>query len=211
MLRYHRQVEDYIYEIEIPSNAFNNENTLECIDKANAEYRADKYIIRNIIHIPTKRIQKGLCLDVCDYLYNYSITYYLTYERAVAETSFEWLRKNGVTSRQDFSNVFTSYYDNGQVYNSFFHINGILQGLYTQYTYDGNIQCQCTFLNGRIHGECLVYNYDVECHCCGDDKCKMKKHCYTYFFDNGNRLNTDDYFMDNELDIYIIPYHLQSK
>jgi hypothetical protein len=70
------QCDDYIYEIEIPENANHNENTLECINKENAQYEADKYIIRSCIYTPEKYRQNEQCLDKCNKLLNFNVSYY---------------------------------------------------------------------------------------------------------------------------------------
>jgi hypothetical protein len=210
MIRYHHQVEDYIYEIEIPEDANHNEDILNCVDNNNAEFKADKYIIRKIIHIPTKKIQKGLCLDECDKLYLGHISYFKTYERALTETSFVFHKKHGVVLREDFPNVFRSYYNSGQIYETFYHVKGKIEGPYIKYTYDGKIDCECNFLNGKLHGSCKIYDWCKTCFCCNQETCENKKDCYEYIYDNGNRLNCDAYFMEYQLENYMIPYKYQN-
>ena len=214
MIRYTHQENQFIHEIEIPENAIHNEkdneeDTTECVDKMNALYSADRYIIRNVINASTKNVQKGL--DYCDILYMNHITYYKTYDRAFSEIPFYVFVSTKAVLRDDFPNVIKSYYNNGSIYNEFFHINGKIEGIYKLYTMDSRIMCECNFLNGKLHGICKVFNYD-DCNACNKENCEWKKDIYEYIFDNGVRLNTDDYYMEHDADLeYIIPYYLQTK
>lgn len=198
MIRYYNAEYDYIYEIEIPSDAIHNENTLECADKENASYEANKYIIRNIINVPTKKKLKKLYLVECDYTYNYNVTYYKTYDRALQEISFTDLRKMNAVSRDDFPSIFRTYYYNGSLYTEFYHNKGSLEGPYKFYELDGTCSVECTFVNGKIHGECIVYDED-------------NKFYRTYKFIDGKIQHIDSYYDYNDLDKYLIPHDLQSK
>ena len=212
MIRYAYHENEFIYEIEIFKNKHNeNDETYlsECKDTENAIYKAERYIIRNIIHCPTKITQKGYSLDYCDMLYKNPICYYKTYERALSEVPFDLLVKKNAVLRDDFPNVFRIYFQDGSIHSEFFHINGIIEGIYKSYDSDSNILCECPFVNGKIHGICKVYNYD-ECNACGEINCEQKKDVYEYPFENGNRLYMDDFYMARDLD-FIIPYYLQTK
>jgi hypothetical protein len=200
MIRYFNQVDDYIYEIEIPEDAIHDEDTLDCIDRNNAEYHTNKYIIRSCIYTPTKYRQLyGQCLDTCNILYNYSTRYYKTYDRALQEISFKQHQRLKTAERDDFPSVFRSYYDDGKIYQEFYHIKGVIEGKYTCYTNDDKIWCSCIFINGIIQGECIVYDEE--------------KDIYRYydFIDGKVKKNSyyDEYY--KELDEYSIPLNYQIK
>jgi antitoxin component YwqK of YwqJK toxin-antitoxin module len=210
MIRYHHQENEFIYEIEIPKNAIHNEDTLECVDNTNAIYTSDRYIIRNVINASTKNVQKGYSLDYCDVLYHCPINYVKKYDRALSEISFDLFVKRKTVFRDDFPNVFRTYYHDGRICEEFYHNKGIVEGIYKSYDFI-NINCECNFVNGKLHGLCKIYDYSDICNACGEENCEWKKEIYEYKYDNGVRLNMDDYFMENELDSYIIPHYLQTK
>ena len=134
MIRYRHHENEFIYEIEIPENAIHNEDTLDCVDKMNAIYTSDKYIIRNVINVLTKNVQKRYSLDYCDVLYHCPINYVKTYDRALSEISFDFFLKKGIF-RDDFPNVFRTYYHDGRICEEFYHNKGIVEGIYKLYDY----------------------------------------------------------------------------
>jgi len=199
MIRYFNQVDDYIYEIEIPEGAKHNEDTLESFDPENAVYEAEKYIIRSCIYTPCKfRQLDGQCLDVCNVLYKHSIRYYKTYERALAQIPFSQHIRLKTAERDDFPSVFRSYYYDGKICEEFYHNKGIIEGEYKFYDFDERLLCKCTFINGKINGSCYVY----------DEENKMYR---TYDFINGDVQNKNSYYDYADLDTYIIPHEYQTK
>ena len=198
MIRYFNQVDDYIYEIEIPQDAIHDEDTLECFDKENARYETDKYIIRSCIYTPTKYRQlNGQCLDVCNVLYKTGIYFFKTYDRALCEISFSQHQRLKTTERNDFPSVFSSYFDNGKICQEFYHNKGIIEGEYKYYNIDDRLLCKCIFINGKINGVCIVY----------DDKNDMYR---TYNFIDGVVQNIDSYYDYEDLNEYIIPHNYQN-
>ena len=164
-IRYHTKVIDYIYKIEIPSYAIHNEEDVtDLVDPENSCYFADKFIILEIIHVKTKKICKELCFDRCNILLNYKIDYYKTYDRALNEISFFSLRDQNIVLRDDFPNVFTSYYYNGRISERFYHDKGVINGEYILYENDGSIKIKCNFINGIIYGlveiNISMYNFN---------------------------------------------------
>ena len=142
-------------------------------------------------------------------LYKHRTRYYKTYERALGEISFSQHIRLKTAERDDFPSVFRSYYNDGRICQEFYHNKGVIEGKYTYYDSDDKILCECNFVNGKLHGNCRVYNYNEcnACNACGKENCELKKLVYIYRFKNGNRLNTDEYYMNNDLE-YIIPYYL---
>ena len=199
MIRYFNQVDDYIYEIEIPEDAIHNENTLECFDKENAKYETNKYIIRSCIYTPTKYRQlNGQCLDVCNILYKHRTSYYKTYDRALSEISFPQHIRLKTAERDDFPSVFRSYYDDGKICEEFYHIKGVIEGEFKYFDTNDRLICKCNFINGKINGDCNVY----------DEENNMYK---TYYFLDGIVQKIDSYYDYDELDKYIIPHNYQIK
>lgn len=197
MIRYFNQVDDYIYEIEIPEDAIHDENTLECFDKNNAMFLTDRYIIRSCIHIPTKYKQsKGQCLDECNVLYKTPVYFFKTYDRALQEISFQQHQKLKTVERDDFPSVFRSYYNDGKICEEFYHNKGVIEGYYKYFSYDDKLQCKCNFVNGKIVGDCIVYD-------------KENNLYRTYNFIDGKVQKIDAFFDYAELDKYIIPYDHQ--
>ena len=53
-----------------------------------------------------------------------------------------------------FNNQYTGihkvWYDSGQLKEEFYHINGILEGTYTEYNENGMLKNQYMFVNGKI-------------------------------------------------------------
>ena len=198
MIRYFNQVDDYIYEIEIPENAIHNEDTLECVDKANAMYRTDRYIIKACIYTPTKfRQLDGQCLDVSNVLYKTPVYFFKTYDRALQEISFKQHQRLKTVIRDDFPSVFRSYYNDGLICEEFYHNKGIIEGEY-KYYYEDKLLCECNFINGLIQGKCTVY----------DEENDIYK---TYNFIDGKVKKIDSYYDYEELDKYIIPHDYQIK
>lgn len=199
MIRYFNQVDDYIYEIEIPEDAIHDEYTLDCVDKANAMYHTDRYIIKACIYTPTKfRQLNGQCLDVCNVLYKTPVYFFKTYDRALQEISFKQHQRLKTVIRDDFPAVFRSYFDDGRICEEFYHNKGIIEGEYKYYSQDDKLLCSCIFINGIIQGNCIVY----------DEVNDIYK---TYNFIDGKVKKIDSYYDYEELDKYIIPHDYQIK
>lgn len=199
MIRYFNQVDDYIYEIEIPENATHNEDRLDCIDKNNAMYETDRYIIRSCIYTPTKYRQlNGQCLDVCNVLYKTPVFFFKTYDRALQEISFRQHQRLKTVERDDFPSVFRSYYHDGLICQEFYHNKGVIEGEYKFFSHEDKLLCKCNFINGIIQGNCIVY----------DEENDIYK---TYTFIDGKVKKIDSYYDYEELDKYIIPHDYQIK
>lgn len=199
MLGYINNDIQYICEIEIPPDANHTEdnNDIESTNKDYARYETDKYIIRNIIDIRTKKSIKIYKDDKCDVLYNRKQMYYKTYDMALQDKPFNILRKYNITSHDDFPSVFRNYYYSGEILREFYHNKGVLEGKYVEYELDGTFGVKCNFVNGKLHGNCDV---------CDEDNKIIRR----YEFNNGNILYIDSYYDYNDLDKYLIPHKLQS-
>ena len=199
MIRYFNQVDDYIYEIEIPQDAIHDEDTLECFDKENARYHTDRYIIKSCIYTPTKYRQlNGQCLDYCNVLYKDRVFFFKTYDRALAEISFQQHIRLKTAERDDFPSVFRSYFDDGKICEEFYHNKGIIEGEYKYYNTDDRLLCKCTFINGKINGDCIVYDEEIDIY-------------RTYNFIDGKVQKIDSYYDYEDLDKFIIPHDYQIK
>jgi hypothetical protein len=196
MIRYVNKGNNFIYVIEIPNEAEHNENTVKCVDKVNACYTTNKYIIRNCIYTPSKF---RLLYYNNNLIYERYVFYFMTYDRALQEINFDKLQNNKTVDRYDFPSVFRTYYNSGEIQKEFYHIKGIINGKYIHYDEDDKkILCECNFINGIINGECIVY----------DEKNDFYR---KYYFIDGNILNKDSYYDYEELDKYIIPIKYQIK
>jgi hypothetical protein len=199
MIRYFNQVDDYIYEIEIPENATHDEDTLECIDRNNARYHTDRYIIRSCIYTPEKYRQlNGQCLDVCNVLYKTPVFFFKTYDRALQEISFNQHQRLKTVERDDFPSVFRSYFDDGKICQEFYHNKGVIEGEYKFFSHEDKLLCKCNFINGKIVGVCIVY----------DEENNFYR---TYNFIDGKVQKIDSYYDYNDLSQWIIPHDLQIK
>ena len=199
MIRYFNQVDDYIYEIEIPENATHDEDTLDCIDKNNAMYETDRYIIRSCIYTPEKYRQlNGQCLDVCNVLYKTPVCFFKTYDRALQEIPFNQHQRLKTVERDDFPSVFRSYFDDGKICQEFYHNKGVIEGEYKFFSHEDKLLCKCNFINGKIVGDCIVY----------DEENNFYR---TYNFIDGKVQKIDSYYDYNELSTWIIPHKLQIK
>lgn len=199
MLGYINKDITYIYEIEIPSDANHTENNnyIESSNKEYALYETDKFIIRKIIDIHTKKIIKKYKYDKCDVLYNRKQIYYKSYNMALQDIPFNILKKYNIVTHYDFPCVFRTYYNSGELFTEFYHNKGILEGKYIQYELDGTKTVECNFINGKIHDICYVFDENNEI-------------IRQYQFNNGYVIKIDSYYDYEELDKYLIPHKLQS-
>lgn len=205
MIRYFNQVDDYIYEIEIPLDAIHDEDTLKCFDKNNAKYHTDRYIIKACIYTPTKfRQLDGQCLDVCNVLYKTPVYFFKTYDRALQEISFQQHQKLKTVLRDDFPSVFRSYYY-GKICEEFYHNKGVIEGEYKYFSHDDKLFCKCNFISGQIQGNCIVYDEE------NNEENNEENDMYrTYNFIDGKVQKIDLFYDYNELSEYIIPYKYQN-
>jgi antitoxin component YwqK of YwqJK toxin-antitoxin module len=206
MIRYASLYDDIVMEIEIPSDANYSENNVDTLnkmfDKENGEYDTDKYIIRHLINIETKRFYKMTlnCSEKCDVIKNEQISYFKTYDRVISEISFKYLKKLKVTNRDDFPSVFRNYYHNGCVCLEFYHNKGVIEGDYIFYNINCNIHIKCNFINGKIHGECIIDENLYK----NDGINNIVPIYKTYIFDNGKIVNPDTDYIEYELHSYFL-------
>jgi antitoxin component YwqK of YwqJK toxin-antitoxin module len=88
--------------------------------------------------------------------------YYKTLERAINENFIKY--KLYTKYPNGFSGIYTSYHDNGQIKEKYFHNNGIKEGIYQKF-YSSNdikkeieIEIEINYVNGSKHGEVKKYN-----------------------------------------------------
>jgi antitoxin component YwqK of YwqJK toxin-antitoxin module len=146
----------YIITIELCEDSIHNENRINIINKLYATYRTNKFKILEIEEIDTKKlIDKYNNYKVGDIITK-NKNYYFTKERAFFEFDYQYFDdtfdlldklyyikffKNG------YSGLHRDWYDSGQLYEEFYHINGIFEGMFIQYHEDGKIKCEFKFIN----------------------------------------------------------------
>lgn len=188
----------YYYEI--------SDNEL-IIDKNNAYYcQTVKFNVDSIEHMVTKLKLYEILIELphnnsytleINKTYEKTIKYFATYNRAFLE--------NFIDEKQyllfgNYSGIFTDYYDNGQIKETYFHTNGIINGIYKIYyenitnTNINKIRIECNYLNGKKHGEYKKYYFSQT----------LNIHA---FYDNDNLINDYKVYNKNNILTYHAKYY----
>jgi len=163
---------EYIIKISLKSY-YDIYDEKSVIDKNNARYyQTINFFVDNIEHIVTKLsiYEINMETNYGNYIleinknYEKSITYFRTYERAFIEDFIK--EKQYLLFNNEYSGNFIDYYDNGQIKETYFHTNGIINGIYKSYYENLNnndksnyIHIECNYINGKKYGEYKKYFY----------------------------------------------------
>lgn len=84
--------------------------------------------------------------------------YYKTCERALSNIFMKYKLYNKYPN--GYSGDYISYYPSGLIKEKYFHINGLIEGLYVRYynDYGNSIEMQIEYVNGKKHGFAKEYN-----------------------------------------------------
>ena len=202
---------EYYYEIYDDKKFF---------DKNNAEFRGKiEFSVVSIEHIATKLpltellvdFYKDFCTIEINKKYEKKIIYYATYERAFLQNFIE---EKQYLLFDNYSGVFTDYYSNGTIKETYFHTNGVINGVYKSYykniiNNDSKIFIECNYLNGKKHGIYKKYFYNGNINIQSfytNDKLNDDYYVYNQYnlltyhakYDNGNIIS---YNIHNNVDI----------
>ena len=140
------------------------------IDKNNACYYQNiKFNVVSIEHMITKLPLLEILIELphnetytleINKIYEKNIKYFATYERAFLNN---FIDEKQYLLFDNYSGIFTDYYDNGQIKETYFHTNGLINGIYKNYyeniTNINKIHIECNYINGKRHGEYKKYYY----------------------------------------------------
>lgn len=89
-------------------------------------------------------------------LYTEKRYYYNTFVRALSETYMKY--KLYQKYPNGCSGDYTSYKISGAIFEKYYHINGLKEGLYRKYYTDGSLEEEIEYVNGIKHGFLKKYN-----------------------------------------------------
>jgi antitoxin component YwqK of YwqJK toxin-antitoxin module len=124
-------------------------------DPINKKYISKHYKILCIYDIKNNKYIKSIEDYTLNEIYSNEIEYYLSKERALVEIPLSLLPilfTNGICENRK------TYYDNGFIFEEYFHNNGIIEGIYKKYYNNGNLQVECNYINNKING--IYKEYD---------------------------------------------------
>ena len=150
---------DYIISINIESYNTYGEDDKEIIDKNNATYHINHFVVISIEHIITKILLSEILfenhndnniLEVGKLYGNKFIYYFMTYERAFVEDFIK--NKQYLLYPNGYSGTHKDYYDNGMIECDFFHNNVKINGLLKKYYENSSIKNIQEYVGGIKHG-----------------------------------------------------------
>jgi antitoxin component YwqK of YwqJK toxin-antitoxin module len=157
-MRYYK-INKYIIKIELLENSIHDENRNNIYDKHYALYKTNRFRIIEIENMCTKKIIDEIYSYKINDIITKNISYFFSKERAFFELDYDYF----IDSYQQFDKLYyldffkqenmnycgmhKIWYDNGQLKEEFYHINGIFEGVYTSYFQNKEINFKCNFVN----------------------------------------------------------------
>ena len=166
---------DYIVTMKKLPDTITNESRKGIVDPLHAKFRADKLLVVSIEHKST-----GKCIDkIQNTTYigrqiwyeeskKVSVSDYYQGEDEVCVPGIHYFLSRDAAFYWDNKTIrngpFRSWYHNGQPYEEYTYLNGILHGSYHCWYDNGNTNKECSYLNGYINGSYRTwYNNGHKC------------------------------------------------
>ena len=154
------KIHRYIMKIELCSDSISNEDRNDIINPLLAQYKTNKFKILEIEDMVTNELYDNVLkiYKINDIICR-NINYYFSKECAFFELDYYFFTDSYQPLDKlyylfYFNNQYTGihkvWYDSGQLKEEFYHINGILEGTYTEYNENGMLKNQYMFANGKI-------------------------------------------------------------
>jgi len=148
IIGYHKYKDDYIFEIKVIQKTDDDDIT----NKEFATYYADILKILSITNWKTGEQLKELDeYEINEILIcrqnNYLIDYNLSKDLAICNYFSD--DKERYSYLKNKCGLYTDYHCNGQIYRTYFHNNGIEEGVYKEYTPYGTIKAKRFYINGK--------------------------------------------------------------
>lgn len=160
IIGYSKYNNDYILEIEVINKIA---DLYEIINKEFATYLTNKFKVISITNwksnehlneIDNYKINKIIEINCND-----DNTKLLDYNLIKELSIYNYFDKNEDEELylKNKCGVYTIYHNNGQIYKTYFHNNGIEEGEYNEYTCDSVLKVNSFSINGKTHGKSTFY------------------------------------------------------
>jgi len=185
IIGYSKYNNDYILEIEVINKIA---DSYEIINKEFATYLTDRFRVISITNWKSNEqlneIDNYKINKIIEINYNGDYRKLLEYNLIKELSIYNYFNKNADEELylKNKCGVYTIYHNNGQIYKTYFHINGITEGEYNEYTCDGTLKVHSFSINGKTHGKS------------------------TFYYDDGNLWNQTNFVMGNREGEYIEYY-----
>jgi hypothetical protein len=153
------KINKYIIKIELCDDSISNEDRNNIVNRLFAQYNTQKFKILEIEDMVTNELYNNVMNYKINDIINRNINYYFSKERAFYELDYDFFTDSYQSLDKlyylfYFNNQYTGihkvWFDSGQLKEEFYHINGILEGTYTEYNENGMLKNQYMFVNGKI-------------------------------------------------------------
>jgi antitoxin component YwqK of YwqJK toxin-antitoxin module len=153
------KINKYIMKIELCDDSISDEDRNNIVNRLFAQYNTNKFKILEIEDMVTNELYNNVMnYKINDIIYR-NINYYFSKERAFYELDYDFFTYSYEPLDKlyylfYFNNQYTGihkvWFDSGQLKEEFYHINGILEGTYTEYNENGMLINQYMLVNGKI-------------------------------------------------------------
>lgn len=194
---YHKYKNDYIIEIGVIKKI---KDTYNIINKDTATYWTNKFKVLSITNwktdntldeIDNYKINKIIEIDNED-LFSYNLS------KELSICNFFDDRYDEEIYLKNKCGVYTNYHNNGQIYRTFFHNNGIEEGEYKEYTPDGKIKAERFYINGKKYGKSTIYHNNGQLYTISNYIDGKLEGVYEEYHKNGNLRMKLNFVNDNE-------------
>ena len=154
---YRKYNDDYIIKIEVIKKIVDR---YEIINKDTATYWTNKFKILSVTNWKTGEQLNKIDNYEADKIIeiNNEDVFPYNLSKEIAIYNYFHYKNDEEIYLKNKCGLYTNYHNNGQIYRTFFHNNGIEEGEYKEYTQSGTIKAKRFYMNGKKYGESMIYH-----------------------------------------------------